>query len=190
MTTSAQQAPVRYDNRWEIKSNVREPYIPESWSYTEREKLIKEIAESQRLQRERKKQEKERKLVEQLTDPEFVARKYNMPLTDREFVDWLRGAVDLVGDEPPTKQQWDNIKSAIARVIAKRMLDIQEVEYNTTNKLTTGPSMMSVAWKGLPHMWSSGSAVAMSSANHAVASLNSEIAALKLAIANTEEETK
>ena len=106
----------------------------------------------------RYKMEKKRQMLDKLNDPEYVKQQYNMPLSDREFVDWLRGAVDLVGDEPPTKEQWGNIKTGIARVIAKRMLDTKEVEYvrgqvyknpytvTSTNPYANTASAMSVAY--------------------------------------------
>ena len=103
-------------------------------------------------------EKKEQERLDKLNDKEYIHRQYNMPLNDREFVDWLRGAVDLVGDEPPTKEQWDNIKTGIARVIAKRMLDTKEVEYvrgqvyknpytvTSTNPYANTVSAMSVAY--------------------------------------------
>lgn len=47
-----------------------------------------------------------------------------------EFVMWVRGAVDVCGDEPPSKEQWDRIRSAtaeaIGHLVASKMLDRAE----------------------------------------------------------------
>lgn len=118
MTTTVPPGPVQLssmNNYWEheIKNKIR----------------ILEAEQRAAEENARYKMEKKRQMLDKLNDPEYVKQQYNMPLSDREFVDWLRGAVDLVGDEPPTKEQWDNIKTGIAKVIAKRMLDTKEVEY-------------------------------------------------------------
>lgn len=195
MTTNAPQGPARSDSWYEIRADAWGTPPNSIWINEQRERLLQQAIEEDKratARREqelmRKQEEKERKLVEQLTDRELVARKYNMPLSDREFVDWLRGAVDLVGDEPPTKQQWNNIKSSIARVIAKRMLDIQEVQYENKERADI-TSPVTTFYPYISTTYGSQAGV-IPSTKEAVASLSSEIAALKSAIANTEEETK
>lgn len=40
-----------------------------------------------------------------------------------EFVLWLAGAVDLVGDEPPTPAQWAQIRAKATEVVGKLAAD-------------------------------------------------------------------
>lgn len=49
------------------------------------------------------------------------------------FLSWLSGAIDLVGDEPPTAEQWERIRdkasAALARVVAQRFRNTTRAEH-------------------------------------------------------------
>lgn len=53
-------------------------------------------------------------------------------MTPTEFLLWLNGALDITGEEAPTKQQWDIVRQTAARALAEGVAKkFQEAQYGT-----------------------------------------------------------
>lgn len=66
-----------------------------------------------------------------------------------EFVLWLNGAAGVVGDEPPTQEQWDRIKAkmseTIGGVFAQRILKEAEERITGQDDMAKASQMAAAA---------------------------------------------
>lgn len=55
-------------------------------------------------------------------------------MTPEQFVYWLQGFVELGGETPPTKEQWESIAAHLRLVFNKKTPEVKKAEPNEQKK--------------------------------------------------------